>query len=519
VADKGTKLNKRVWKLFEDAGFKTKPNSQNPEEFKLTIAPGKHRTLDLFAQDESLGVKIIGWNKARSSLSESMTTHINDYAKLNEQIKADAIVFISTEKEFTDDDKAYAKKHKGTIWSENELKYYERLVETIKGYAKYEIVHSLGIETKEEQDIHTVLALRLRQPRFDSASDLYLFTITPSRLLRTCTVYRRAQGNPAAYQRMINKKRLPKIGAFLRQTEAILPTDMVLFLNEDITVSELNIDMGKLRDKSGKLVPISNKLAADLVALSIPMKYASMEIVDGQHRLYGFVHTEHATKDTFNLIAVGISKMPQQKRRDTFIAINDNARRMDPNLVSFLKYSDTSEEDCQRDNKLMAIKIVVELNKTTPFKNRIRLLDIGEEKITLKGFSGYDLTGLLSSRGLLRKYYDNKSQEFVSVLRMYFNIIKADFHEQYTHPEKYVIFTNRGISAFLKLLKSILKTHKAPLTPAIIKRYVGSLKKRTSSASWEINKLKESYVGSQGWKDFHRYLVKTIKKDYPDFRE
>ena len=63
-----------------------------------------------------------------------------------------------------------------------------------------------------------------------------------------------------------------------------------------------------------------------------------------------------------------------------------------------MKYTN-DEGECQRDNELMAIKIVVELNKATPFKNRIRLLDIGDQRITLKGFSGYDMKGLLGTRG------------------------------------------------------------------------------------------------------------------------
>ena len=84
------------------------------------------------------------------------------------------------------------------------------------------------------------------------------------------------------------------------------------------------------------------------------------------------------------------------------MAINDNARRMDPNLVAYLKLTD-DEAACQKDSELMAIRVVFELNRTTPFQKKIRFLDIGDQKITLKGFAGYDLKGLLGERGLLRR--------------------------------------------------------------------------------------------------------------------
>jgi len=32
MSDKGAELNRRVWTLFEKAGFETKPNSNNPAE-------------------------------------------------------------------------------------------------------------------------------------------------------------------------------------------------------------------------------------------------------------------------------------------------------------------------------------------------------------------------------------------------------------------------------------------------------------------------------------------------------
>ena len=103
-----------------------------------------------------------------------------------------------------------------------------------------------------------------------------------------------------------------------------------------------------------------------------------MEILDGQHRLFGFANTDAATKKEFNLVVLGMGGLTSKKKRETFVAINDNSRRMDPNLVAYLKYT-KDDAECQKSNELMAIRVAVDLNSETPSKGSIRLLDIGKQ--------------------------------------------------------------------------------------------------------------------------------------------
>src|SRR4029077_1575337 len=134
--DKGAALNKRVWQLFETAGFATKPNSSSDAEEAVKL-PGKGtpRTLDLLAEISSLGVKIIGWNKARRRLSESLTVDIHDYEKLRSLTGANGVLFVSTEKEISPENKRYAELRGMRVWGKNDLEYYETLLDTIGEYA------------------------------------------------------------------------------------------------------------------------------------------------------------------------------------------------------------------------------------------------------------------------------------------------------------------------------------------------------------------------------------------------
>jgi hypothetical protein len=60
LTDKGAALNERIWKLFEKAGFETKPSSTDPHEETVILSEGKKRTIDLSATVKGLDIKIIG---------------------------------------------------------------------------------------------------------------------------------------------------------------------------------------------------------------------------------------------------------------------------------------------------------------------------------------------------------------------------------------------------------------------------------------------------------------------------
>ncbi len=511
---KGDRLNRRVAALFELAGFETKPNSNSRAEHVVDMGSGKSRRVDLWAIDSARQVTIIGSNKS-GDWGDSWTGHVSDLQEIASNAKASKVLFVLTGKELSPENREYALNKAMSVWTDAELSYYEAIASAIREYAKFQILHDLGISTKEEKDIYRVLATRVHQPTLGSQTELFMFSISADRLLKTCVVYRRAQGNPKAYQRILRKDRLPKVQSFVSKPEAILPTNLILHLPDQVTVDPLRVE--EFQDFSGRPITLSSAADHDIVALNIPMQYASLELIDGQHRLFGFAGCEPATKKSFRLLVAGIKGLKESQRRETFVAINDNSRRMDANLVAYLKYTDDLAA-CQADHELMAIRVVVELNRVTPFKNQVRLLDVGDQVITLRNFYKYDLKGLLAPRGLLRKYYPgNMPQDYVAVLRMYFSTAKSLFNRQWRNPRKYILPTNRGIAALLKLLRSILRTHKGQPTHKDFKYYLEPLKKGWKT--WEIEGLKKTYVGSQGWKEFHRDLIKVIRAKIPDFKE
>jgi DNA sulfur modification protein DndB len=506
--DELTHLNKRVWTLFQLAGFKTQPSTASPSEHEIELENGIKKPVDLFAREPELNITIIGSNKGGISIA-GFHDHVAGLNELRSVSKADAALFVATGRELSEKEIRYLFQKQIQFWTERQLRYFEALAKAIGKFARYEIMHSMDIRTADQSTNTSVPALALRQPdRLDSSGvELYAFTLPAAKLLEISSVLRRARTNSFTYQRILSRERLPRIAEFLRTSGAILPTCIVAHLSDNTTVEAMPQEVQKKLAKGQRIV-----------TLTIPNEYSSLEIIDGQHRLFGFAHTPKRVAERFNLIVVGIKHLSTDKRSRTFVAINDKAKRVDPSLVSFLQYTD-NEATCRKHPYLMAIKIAVELNKRDPFKNSIRLWDEGPQTITLKGISGYDLKGMVGDNGALRKYYPNSSATYVGVLRLYFGVIQEVFESEWKEPKKYIIATTRGVTALLKLLKSILKNEQARVDGAQIKGYMQIIKSHWVKHTWETSKLDTSYSASQGWKQFHRDLVRTIQQVKRRFRE
>jgi DGQHR domain-containing protein len=401
MPDKGPKLNERVWRLFAEAGFHTNPNSDSPDEYQVRL-PGvrKTRPVDLRAEVPELNVTIIGENKSRKDFPRSVTAFLSDLKARAEAADANKALFVSAEKEISQEDKDFAAVNNIIVWESSDLKYYEEIVSAIGPYAKYEILSAMGISTVEQTFTHNILTIKFLQPFSHSGVNMYIFTAHPEFLLKTCAVLRRARGDARAYQRILRQERLSKILKFVTLSDSLLPPNIVVHLSDDVNYSPIEFPT---KDNHNRSVNLTDRLSYELGVLAVPAKYASLEIIDGQHRLYGFHKAEPATKGSYNLAVLAIQGLTEKRRKETFIAINDKARRVDPNLVAYLKHTE-NEVECQKDPELMAIRLAVLLNQNAPLKGRIRLVDIGNAPITLKGFCGYDLRSLVGPRGLLRTY-------------------------------------------------------------------------------------------------------------------
>jgi hypothetical protein len=102
---------------------------------------------------------------------------------------------------------------------------------------------------------------------------------------------------------------------------------------------------------------------------------------------------------------------------------------------------------------------------------------------------------------------------------MYFSTLRDVLTPEWDAPDKYILATNRGVTAFLKLLKSIHKNEQKRVDPTIARKYLAIVRDHWIKRTWETSKLDTSYSASQGWKQFHRDLIRSVQKKIRTFQE
>jgi len=208
-------------------------------------------------------------------------------------------------KVYLEERKKILRKHKVIIWDDRKVRYYKKVGEALGEWAKYPLLGDFHI-TKEFGKPISVPAMKVTQGNWE----FFVFSIPPEILLKIANVYRR-EYDVKAYQRMVDSKRIKKeIKKFLEGTRPVFCTNLVCAFLGDV----------KYNDSRG--------------TLTIPLKYSSVRIIDGQHRLYGFCHVDDSKRSDFNLLCTGFnvkrfknSYLDEKKQADLFRILNITAKR------------------------------------------------------------------------------------------------------------------------------------------------------------------------------------------------
>ncbi len=216
-------------------------------------------------------------------------------------------LYIGTSPELITDDiipEGYPETNRLHIFNVENWEYFKMLARTINEAAQYEFLASVGINPSDVGDASlggTVLTKRCleltNKTLFSGQShvlaDLFVVTFKPNELLRIARVLR-YQGQPMAissdistdqqsggYQRILIPDKLKKLRKFVNNDSKVaFPTNLTLVLSNEC-------------QKHGN-------------ELHIPSKYASIDVIDGQHRLFSYSSTSEQIREEALLIATAI---------------------------------------------------------------------------------------------------------------------------------------------------------------------------------------------------------------------
>lgn len=394
----------------------------------------------------------------------------------------------------------------------NTLEYLRQLSNLIKHHSKNEFLAALEFTSKEygESDESIRLDFLKADNKYITGNkvkaDVYLLKFTVEQLLRIARVSR-YEGIPFIleeenakhnYQRLLIESKLKNISEnFIQDDKRMLfPNTITLVLNKDC-IEE---------NKDGK------------IKLSIPKKFGSIDIIDGQHRLYGYAIKDlnRETLKKSEILASAI-KFHTKKNDDitknaakVFVEINSNQARVKNNLIYLIKYDVLGD----RDDEALAGKIMlmcdsapdskplgnVFLTNSLKRKNKFNLPSIPITtivdndlipfirgvKVDKKKIKDEDFEKVFKNT---RKYLSENPlslcRQTRNILNEYFSHVKAVFKHDWKIDSNSFLISSKYISAFIRLLRYYLFDLK--LSMAEIKIKLEELKKAIDKVTEPID--------------------------------
>jgi DGQHR domain-containing protein len=374
------------------------------------------------------------------------------------------------------------------IWDDRTIEYYSRTVNALLDYARYTILAELGIK-KEFEKPRYVPAMKIVQ----GDRQFFVFGISPEVLLKVAYVFKKER-DPRAYQRMLRPTRLrDEIAEFLKEPGATFPNSIICVFQ-----SGVRFDGKRLR---------------------IPMSCGSVWIVDGQHRLYAFCHSTKDKRKNFKLVCSGFnaeglpkSQLSIPEQGAIFVNINQKGKRVPSELLYDL-YEMIGVNDSR-------VELVKELAKTEVFGNRIGFPSKKGTISSVTFITTSPMGRLVSTRpnGTLSRYYAGDQRKFYKfcfrALKGYFSIVAEVFGKEWNNPREYVLATDRGIRALLRLFESIVSYAEGVKTEKI--RECLEALKGVELRSAELAK-KGGYYGEGGANILRDEWVSQIRTRIPEF--
>ena len=227
---------------------------------------------------------------------------------------------------------------------------------------------------------------------------LYSFVTTPQRLLPYIRVVRREVSSiydSKYYQRIIDGSRCDEIKEYLDNTGGdlfqqgqIIPGSVILALDPRIPNSELTF------------TPIRND--EDYGELSLPKRYGSLMIVDGQHRLYSFSRRLEDIREDDKILITLLVGMSLEQQRKIFVDINNEQKSVDFSYILDIDGDAIpNTEDGIISNGIKKLDKIYKLDdKENIFFNQIKIPSHG---IRNRKFSMKALYQAIKRSGLIKK--------------------------------------------------------------------------------------------------------------------
>jgi DNA sulfur modification protein DndB len=217
-----------------------------------------------------------------------------------------------------------------SVWTPKYFEAVEQLSKTIKRRALPYVLKELGFANLGRlllgrRRAVAIPSLRVKLGRGKRSPVLHAFFVPARILLDLGYVARLESSNPRAYQRLLSRSRVKDIADYINAGGGFKNSVVLSLPKRARFKSKWSQPGGRL--PSGIQVGI----------LTIPYEPASLWIIDGQHRIYGYANARPKRLDSA-LPAVGVRVPSALEQGKIFVDINKNQKPVDSNLLWDLYY-------------------------------------------------------------------------------------------------------------------------------------------------------------------------------------
>lgn len=257
--------------------------------------------------------------------------------------------------------------------------------------------------------------------------EFYTFIIDSKTLREITYVSRREIKNPKGYQRYLSDKRLKDVGEYIKKPRATFPNSIII-----------NLDLKKIRIEPAASNPNHGTII-------IPKEEDVAWIIDGQHRLYGF---EHSDGKEFDLLVAAYLGLNISDQATIFKIINSNQKGVSLSLIYDL--IDLTKDAEYLDERGHEIVKALNEDNDSPWKMQIKMLGMGKGIVSQAAFIG-SLKKVLQDN-ILKEY---PVGEQIKILKDYFCAFKDLFPDAWVS-KKHVLCKTLGVAAVLLIISKVL---------------------------------------------------------------
>jgi len=346
---RGERFENRVWHAFNFFKSSIKYVSLNRSgsdcRYEWGEGSGKSSQLDGLFISENVAF-FIECKAVNSNLDAQIENFINKKKKINrngftryikQTYTIDTVLSIFASKKELSDNQNRLLEEEGIIpFDINKLLYLEGILDAYKtNYEKLAFTnllrHVFNLKIPTGKDIW-VRATKYYSPLTGGAC--FAFSTNPSKIMDLTTVNHRTNeaGINLTYQRFVQYDKLNKVKSYLKNYDKQFPNNIILAsrtITEAKNFKSIDVSQGFL--KTNKIDP--NSLDSSKHGLlNLSSYYGDLEIIDGQHRLFGYNSIHDRENKHFLNVLLYDEKLSSNHKMQIFVDINDNQKPLDPSI-------------------------------------------------------------------------------------------------------------------------------------------------------------------------------------------